>query len=233
MSRTSDLKIQFAEGTDQGQVRANNEDSLAAILALDPVTEKDKGNLFIVADGLGGLASGEVASRSAVEGVSNAWQDLKRFQSPSWLKETFLQVNDAIFTENQKRGREDIMATTLTVCLFHGNHLNIGHVGDCRVYRVRGGKIHCLTVDHAIDRYTLTRTIGAEPKVEVDVYELVPEKGDIYVQCSDGLYSMVPDEKILETVRDQGPEVGCQKLIELANAAGGQDNITVQVIHLK
>ena len=223
--------ITYAQQTDRGRVRENNEDFMSAVPAKDDHTANKKGNLFIVADGLGGLASGEIASREAVEGLEKAWGLLDRFEGPQWIKDTFRAVNAAIFKVNQARGLDRMMATTLTASFFHQKHLCIGHVGDCRVYRIRGRTIHRLTQDHALDRHTITRTIGGEPDVEVDVYELLPEKGDIYIQCSDGLYSMIPETEVLKTVIQNTPKKSCEALVRLANAYGGADNITVQVIH--
>ena len=124
------------------------------------------------------------------------------------------------------------MATTLTASFFYQDRLYIGHVGDCRTYRVRDRRIQSLTTDHAIGRHTLTRTIGAEPDVEVDVYEVTPRAGDLYVQCSDGLYGMVSDQEIMEVASQNPPQKSCDELIRLANHYGGADNITVQVIYL-
>ena len=137
-----------------------------------------------------------------------------------------------IYQMNKKEGPWECMATTLTTSLFYEDHLSIGHVGDCRVYQVRDGRILCLTKDHSVDRHTLTRAIGTSFDIEVDVYEWQIKPNDCYIQCSDGLYSMVSEKDILNSAAESSVEKACEQLVKLANENGGADNITLQVIRL-
>ncbi len=196
----------------------------------DPVFRKKKGVLFAVADGLGGLEHGEIASAKSVVELHRLFKELKEWKDPEWLRTALQTINQSIHDMNRKVGQYEWMATTLTASVFLEDRLIVGHVGDSRLYRIRKGEIERLTTDHSIDRNTLTRTIGIDPEVEVDLYESELAAGDVYVQCSDGLYAVVSDEEILRLAERSSPEEGCKKLVERANLNGGPDNITVQVI---
>lgn len=226
-------QLTYAQITDCGKVRENNEDSMALCIPPDVKDQQIKGALFIVADGLGGLADGEIASRTAVDTLEKLWSDLTQFPGPAWLEEAFQAVNSTVYKVNQTREPYEIMATTLTASLFFKDKLYIGHVGDCRAYRIRDNKIHQLTQDHAIGRHTLTRTIGTDMPVQADVYETPLKKGDIYIQCSDGLYPLLKEKELQEIASQNLPKKGCQEFVKLANQYGGPDNITVQVIHVQ
>ena len=218
------MKLDYFQITDKGRVRENNEDSLAI------VEDGSKGLLLVLADGLGGLARGEVASRLAVEEVETAFRALNEPPSGDWLERAFQKANQKIHSENQRSGEE--MATTLTACHFWEDRLCIVHVGDCRVYRIRGGPMQCLTTDHAVDRTTLTRAIGIRRTLTADTRREPVEAGDLYLVCSDGLYSMLPEKKLSEMIREVSPEQSCRGLVRQANAAGGLDNISVQVVKI-
>lgn len=208
--------------TDPGLVRENNEDSMAI-----------EGPFFVVADGLGGLPEGEVASQAAVQKLISLYKGLKKFPGKDWLREAFLEANRIIFGFNSGRTQAERMATTLTASLFHKQKIFIGHVGDCRVLQIRKGRSSWLTTDHSTGRHSLTRCIGFSPDVEVDVYESDTESGDIYVQCSDGLHSVVSQDEITRTAQKYPPKETCEKLVGLANHYGGPDNITLQVVRVQ
>lgn len=199
----------------------------------EPALQEKKGFLFAVADGLGGMERGEVASGMAVLELHYLFKAMIEFTGPSWLREAFVKVNQRIYGENKPLAVDEWMGTTLTASLFFKDQLTIGHVGDSRLYQIRRGAISRLTTDHSLDRYTLTRVVGTGPKVEADIYEIQAEPGDTYVQCSDGLYSMVSDEAISAAASSCSPEEGCRRLVELANGNGGADNITLQVIKVQ
>ena len=200
---------------------------------LEPELQEKKGILFAVADGLGGMERGEVASGMAVLELHHLFKAMVEFTSPSWLREAFRKVNQRIFGENKPLAVDEWMGTTLTASLFFKDQLTVGHVGDSRLYRIREGVISRLTTDHSLDRYTLTRVVGTDSKMEADIYQTEVEPGDTYVQCSDGLYSMVSDEEISATASSCSPEEGCRRLVELANGNGGADNITLQIIRVE
>ncbi|MBI4353232.1 MAG: serine/threonine-protein phosphatase [Candidatus Omnitrophica bacterium] len=224
-------RIVYSQKTDVGRVRENNED---AMLVVKPEGEPErKGILFVIADGLGGLPYGEVASRKSVLLMDRLYRANKAFSDAGWLRRAMEKANAEVYRLNQARPGELPMATTLTASWFRGGELAIGHVGDCRVYRIRAGSLARLTRDHTTDRNTLTRTIGAEEKVEVDLVETPLEAHDTYVQCSDGLYSMVGEEELAETVSRYSPAESCERLTALANRYGGADNVTLQVVRME
>ena len=213
-------------------LRKNNEDSMLIEDPKDAVIRGKKGILFAVADGLGGMEHGELASAGAVLHLGHLFQALAELSDPLWLREAIRSVNQKIYSINERMGAIEWMGTTLTASIFLEEEVVIGHVGDSRMYQIRGGNISRLTTDHASDRYTLTRAIGTEPDVEVDLYKVPIRLGDIYVQCSDGLYSLVSDEEILSVATAHAPEESCKRLVALANEKGGADNITLQVIRV-
>jgi protein phosphatase len=224
------FSIVYSELTDSGRKRESNEDAMAIFDPMDSGARQKKGVLFALADGLGGLENGEVASGMAVLQINHLYKELREFRDIIWLREAIQNANRKVHRANLQVEEDQWMATTLTVSLFLRDHLYVGHVGDCRLYQARAGKLTRLTTDHSTDRYTLTRTIGIEPAVHVDLLEIPLEKDDIYLQCSDGLYAMIPDEEILPVLSGYGPDDACRHLVDLANQKGGADNITVQVI---
>ena len=161
----------------------------------------------------------------------------------------FTSANIAVYDRGMEMRKGGRMATTLTVAIFRGNEVNIGHVGDCRTYLVKGNEIKRVTADHnyaatqvkmgllsadeaaASDmRSVLTRSMGKELTVQPDIYTEQLSRNDIVVQCSDGLYSCVTDQEIYEIVTHATPADACKQLIDLAERRGTEDNLSVQVI---
>ncbi len=228
----------WATGSHRGRIRENNEDSVF------PETggRTDERLVVAVADGMGGHVGGEIASRLATDAISqNA--DLPIAERVSRANDLIL----AVVAENPDlRG----MGTTLTAAeLLPSGSLIIGHVGDSRSYRLRSGSLEQLTDDHSVvaeyvragsirpedaathpQRSMLTRALGLDPEVEVDVIEARLEAGDRLLVCSDGLTSMVDDEHIAVTLGLGTPEEAVWVLIENANRAGGHDNISLAVV---
>ena len=229
--------------TDKGLVRKENEDAFCI--------EKDLA-LLAIADGMGGHASGEVASKMAIEVLTDS---LKKEGEPlpQRLYSGIKLANRTIYEAAQSRAELNGMGTTLTALQLDGNRLNIAHVGDSRAYLIRGGVIEQITDDHTIVseevaqgrmtreeaarsdmRNILSRALGIGPEVEVDIEELTVSEGDQFVLCSDGLSELVSEDEILLEVRSsKGPEIACGELVNLANQRGGNDNITVIVAHLR
>ena len=220
----------YSQATDRGRLRKNNEDSLLIEDPKDEALWEKKGILFAVADGLGGMEHGELASAGAVLHLGHLFQELNELKDPAWLSQAIQSVNQKIYNINARVGRDEWMGTTLTAAIFFAEQIVIGHVGDSRMYQIRNGGISCLTTDHSSDRYTLTRAVGTEPEVEVDLYKVSVQADDIYILCTDGLYSMVSDDEIRSIAAAHPPEESCTRLVAAANANGGADNITVQVI---
>ena len=250
-------KINFAEITDTGRVREHNEDAIGS----DP-----ESGLLVLADGMGGYSAGEVASAIAVQTVTElaieganreARDDIDphsgMMRQSIVLRDAIYRANKIIYQTAQSQTQCEGMGTTIVACMFYDNKLSIAHVGDSRGYRVRGGAIEQITLDHSLlqelvdrgfysaeeaqrstNRNYVTRALGVEPTVEVDVkeYEVLP--GDQYLLCSDGLCDMVEDEDIhltINTFSDSLDVVG-QQLVDLANDHGGRDNISVMLAHV-
>jgi PPM family protein phosphatase len=220
--------------TDTGRQRRENEDS--AYMSA-PV--------FVVADGMGGAQAGEVASRIAIETFQ---QGLPNSGTPeARLAERVRDANHRIYDRSRaEQGREG-MGTTLTAAYLDDGHLAIAHVGDSRAYLLRDGELTRLTRDHSLvdelvrqgklteeqaaehpQRSIITRALGPEPEVEVDTWTYTVRAGDVVLLCSDGLTSMVPEDRMAEIIRSAPTlaEAG-DLLIAEANEAGGRDNITV------
>ena len=233
--------------------RAHNEDSLYLIPAH---------NLYMVADGMGGHSSGEVASQLAVEVVAEFFQETGEDDDMTWpfkmdkdkeyqenrLVTSVKLANRRIFESAVVEPRLKGMGTTIVVVHFANGGCYIGHVGDSRVYRLRGNDLTQITEDHSllndyikmkeltqeeIDNFphknVIVRALGMKETVQVDTQYEVPEHGDIFMQCSDGLSGMITDEVIRDIMvqHREDLELSCNKLIEAANGNGGTDNITV------
>ena len=229
--------------TDKGLVRKENEDAFCI--------EKDLG-LLAIADGMGGHASGEVASKMAIEILRNS---LKKEGEPvpDRLNSGVKLANKMIYEASRSQSQLNGMGTTLTAVQLDGKRLSIAHVGDSRAYLIRGGVIEQLTDDHTIVfeqmargmiitreeaarsdmRNILSKALGIAPEVDVDMEELTVSEGDQLVLCSDGLSELISDDEILAEVRSsKRPELACNELVNLANQRGGEDNLTVIVAYL-
>ncbi len=227
--------------TDTGRQRNANEDSL---FTRNPV--------FVVADGMGGAQAGEVASKAAAESFD---RELPEAPPERFLEETIKIANRAIHTQAQKDPALAGMGTTTTAALVDVEHeeVAIGHVGDSRAYRYRDGKLERLTRDHSLveemrrkgqlteaqaedhpQRSIITRALGPEPEVEVDLQTVPAQAGDVFLICSDGLTTMLDDEHIARLLgRAVTMQSAVRALVDEANRAGGRDNITVIVFRLE
>ncbi|WP_027868899.1 Stp1/IreP family PP2C-type Ser/Thr phosphatase [Eubacterium sp. AB3007] len=230
--------------TDRGRVRSNNEDACY-------VMPRDK--VFVVADGVGGSKSGEIASRTCVNGIVGYVRDhpLSEMKTQHDIREYFNRcIKDVNFTvlESSQRYEENRgMATTVVVSYVHNNMLHIVNVGDSRCYVYRQGELTQITEDHTYvnslvkagvitrkqarkheNKNMITRAIGAEYRVEADQFVTPVSKGDIVLMCTDGLYDELSSEEISAKL---GEEISmsdmCCDLIDMANEHGGNDNITV------
>lgn len=236
--------ITLAAKTDVGLVRQNNEDSFVALGGEKSPPGLDA--LLVVADGMGGHAAGEVASRMAVEGVVRM-MDVDGTSYWKLLEEVNREIHQA-GEDSDKAG----MGTTCTVAAISGGTLYLAHVGDSRAYLFRDGALHQLTkdhswVEHAVtqgmsqdeakthpNRHVITRALGLEPQVTVENQQMPLSDGDLILVCSDGLHGLVEDEEIASVLTNNGPEGACEALVEVAKGYGGDDNITVAVarVHL-
>jgi PPM family protein phosphatase len=227
--------------TDTGRQRNANEDSLFV-----------DAPLFVVADGMGGAQAGEVASRAAAESFA---QNLPPGPPERLLEETIAGANRTIHELARKDPSLAGMGTTTTAALvdLDGEEVAIGHVGDSRAYRLRGGKFEQLTRDHSLveemrrkgqltdaqaedhpQRSIITRALGPEPEVDVDLQTVPAQAGDVFLICSDGLTTMLADAKIAHILsRATSLQSAVRALVDEANRAGGRDNITVVLFRLE
>jgi serine/threonine protein phosphatase PrpC len=233
--------VEEAVRTDTGRQRNANEDSLFT-----------DAPLFVVADGMGGAQAGEVASRAAAESFAH---DLPSAPPERLLEETIEGANRTIHELARKDPSLAGMGTTITAALvdLDAEEVAIGHVGDSRAYRLRGGRFEQLTRDHSLveemrrkgqltdaqaedhpQRSIITRALGPEPEVQVDLQTVPVCSGDVFLICSDGLTTMLDDEKIGQTLgRATSLQSAVRALVDEANRAGGRDNITVVAFRLE
>ena len=242
------MQLSVAARTDVGRIRAGNEDSLFA----DATASR---GLFIVADGMGGHAAGEVASEMAVAIVRHELAGLPSLDgddAPAQVAEALRRANEAIYRRTVVEHDKEGMGTTASVLLLSDSRYLIGQVGDSRVYLLREGSLRQLTRDHSyvqeqVDagyltpeqaRYhpysnVITRCVGANDSVEPDVFAGPVRPGDVFLVASDGLTGMVDDRRLQQLLSSRAsPGRLVDALISEANARGGLDNITAIVVQV-
>jgi protein phosphatase len=248
-------KLSCVGVSDAGRVREHNEDTIG--------TDADIG-LVVLADGMGGYKAGEVASGIAVRTVMSLLkeaverEDLAQRDPESGLSRPGILLRDAIHRANKviyqtarTQANCEGMGTTVVAGLFFDDKLTIAHVGDSRLYRLRGTEFRQVTQDHSLLQelvsrgfYTpeeaqraaaknyVTRALGVEPTVEVDVTEIPVDKDDVFLLCSDGLSDMVDDDDIQLTISTFGANLRtlARQLVLLGNDNGGRDNISIVLV---
>jgi serine/threonine protein phosphatase PrpC len=249
--RPSSLRIDAFWDSDAGRARDHNEDAISGT-----PSEYDKaatrGHLFIVADGMGGHNAGEVASNEAIKRVYGRFyadSDPDLYRS---LERAVRMTNNELFQQAQATPAQHGMGTTMTAAVIHDGRLIVAHVGDSRLYLVRGGKLEQVTHDHSWveeqvragvltrlqaeshpQRNVITRALATGPDVRVDREERDLQPGDVLVFCSDGLNTEVGDAQIAaHATKASSAAEAVQRLIQLANDNGGEDNISVGVIRV-
>jgi serine/threonine-protein kinase len=230
-------------------VRDHNEDFVVFWEPEEFELRQKVGSLAILADGVGGEGNGDIASRLAAETALSLFKEAKPESSASdVVRGMFDTAATKVFQATRDKGR---MATTLLVSIFRHDHVTIAHVGDSRAYLVREGKIKRLTTDHSYTalqvklglllernamtsphRSTLTRSIGYEPMCHYDITTQALERGDIFLQCSDGLYGFLLDEEILDAVVKYHPGEACKRLMALAEKRQVSDNVSAQIVQV-
>lgn len=246
----------FSAGmTDTGRARDHNEDAIA--------WDVPRG-LALLADGMGGHNAGDVASRLCLETLNDVL--LPALEKPlrlrpnknmsrqaTLVRRSVNKANTAIFENAEANPERKGMGTTLVAVLFYDDKAVVAHVGDSRVYRLRGRTLEQVTADHSLVRellekgaitaeeaennpysHVITKAVGVRPRVAAEVQELEAQPGDVFMLCSDGLTDLVTDSEIEETlVAFEGNwERAAQRLIDLANNHGGRDNISVVITAL-
>jgi PPM family protein phosphatase len=244
--------IEYAAVSDIGFRRRNNQDSYCVHIADNRDYWNQRGHLFLVADGMGGHAVGELASKIAADTIPHTFEKLRDRPLEDALREAVITGNHAIYERGELNRDFARMGTTCTTLVLHPRGASVAHVGDSRAYRIRGDRIEQLTFDHSLQwellrqgrmspeeiflrepRNVITRSLGPNAEVLVDVegpYPVLPH--DAYLLCSDGLSTLVKDEEMGVIVRELPPAEACQFLVDLANLRGGTDNITVVVVRV-
>lgn len=239
--------------SDKGMVRQINEDSI--YIPVD--TNRNSIMLFIVADGMGGHMAGEIASKEAIDAVVRYIHENYEKEASNVRSNLINLVNESILYANKQiyeKSLSDInlsgMGTTFAIALIHNESLYIGHVGDSRIYLIRRNNLYQLTRDHSYveelvnsgtitreeaanhpQKNIITRALGTEEIVEIDICVRKMYKNDILILCTDGLTNMVKEEIIKEVVEGiESPQESAEKLVSLANEAGGTDNISVIIV---
>lgn len=245
-------KVEYAAKTDVGLRRQNNEDACVAQLASDPDLWHHRGHLFVVADGMGGHAVGELASKIATDTLPHTFFKRRDGDVREALTCAVTEANESIHRRGTQNRDFQRMGTTCTSLVLCDEGAYVAHVGDSRAYRVRRDRIDQLTFDHSLQwelrrrgklnaeetllqehRNVITRSLGPEPRVEVDVEGPYPvQADDVFVLCSDGLTTHVSDGEIAAITRDLKPGAACRLLVHLANLRGGTDNCTVIVVRI-
>jgi protein phosphatase len=252
MGKTARVAIvTFAHLSDVGRVRARNEDYVGAFEPDDPELLRARGRLFVVADGMGGYARGDVASRLAVESLHRTYFEPERSEPlPEALRVSVQIANEAVYRESRLTGGEPPMGTTLTALVIRDHDAFVAHVGDSRAFLVRGRQIRQLTEDHSLvaqlvrggvlsqteaehhpSAHVILRALGLAEDVEIEVQgPLVLRSGDTLVLSTDGLTRLVRPHEIRRLAKIRPLRQACERLVSMANERGGPDNITLQVI---
>lgn len=244
------LRVEAYLLTDVGRKRPQNEDSVGYFVPDDAQTLAADGQLFVVADGVGGASAGDVASQYAVDKVLHNYFESHEPDLEQRLVAAIRAANADLYDYAVGSGKPR-MGTTLVAALIRGSEIHIANVGDSRAYLVRGQSIQQITQDHSLveqllregaitpeeaqdhpRRSLLLRSLGAESKVEVDVFSGQLRSGDTVVLCSDGLTRYVDEYTLYQTVSSLTGEDACRALVRIANEAGGEDNISVIVLHV-
>ena len=251
------LDLEFAHLSDRGRVRGHNEDYLGMAASADG--SRSPGWLFALADGVGGQAMGEVASRLAVETMLAAFPSARENESYSALLPRLVQdANLKVYEAGQSARPGGVaMATTIVACALRHDRAVVSHVGDSRCYRIRRGECEPLTRDHTVagehhrlgmisageygaslTRHVLSRSLGSDLVVAVETHEHPLFPGDLLLLCSDGLHGALAAAEIAEEIGDAfaiggGLPEAVRGLVDLANRKDGSDNVSAQLIRIR
>ncbi len=238
--------MQFTALTDKGITRPSNEDFCEA-------KQVDKFTVLALADGMGGANSGEVASSMTVKAIFNSldenlMRNLSLADMPKTLTDVIKRTNSAVYEFSRSEDKFEGMGTTVEICVILQDTAYIAHIGDSRVYKITAdGTIKKLTKDHSLVEYmidagtitreeaashpqknVITRALGTSSEVEADIISCPLSEGDILLMCSDGLSNMLTEDEIKSVALSQDElSLRAEKLVKMANDAGGKDNITV------
>lgn len=239
------IKVCMAGATDVGRMREDNQDTFTISTHM---------GLCLVCDGMGGTREGKAVAESAAKGIPLMLEEtLKKTMDPSKAKASIrkvvMKVNDDLLAwGNSDRNLEGSGATLVMIWFLEDSAL-LAHLGDSRIYRLREGQLKQMTQDHTLaamllqmgrideesakthpGRNRLTRYIGVRPTVPPDIQAVKVKEGDVFLLCSDGLWGVVPPEKIQQIIEEESLQSACDRLIEAANEGGGPDNITAVLV---
>jgi serine/threonine protein phosphatase PrpC len=246
------MELTYAELSSPGTVRPHNEDYVGFWQPETLEEKRNRGAIAVLADGVGGMGRGEVASRLSVEEALKGFRGAPGDTAPQQLlTQIFNAANLAVYDKGMENHGASRMATTLAVAIFRNDHVTVGNVGDSRVYLARRAEIKQISTDHSYvamqrkfgliseedakhseNRSILTRSVGLDPVIRVDVEDMAVQKGDHLVLCSDGLHTCVTDGEICDIVGRYAPGPACRQLVALAEQRGSEDNVSVQVIQI-
>lgn len=245
-------EINYGIKSDVGRVRKNNEDYITFFVPTDVEELKKSGSLFIVADGVGGAAKGEVASHFAADTVVYEYYNNEEVPPAERLARAMQYASREIFNHSQENGKFTRMATTMVAALVLQNNLIVAHVGDSRLYLIREGKIKQITRDHSVvaemvrngamteeeartskAKNRISRSIGGEADVQVDVSAPIPlNLNDRILLCSDGLTRYLDGETLMAATLKGEVETVSKELVKCANDQGGADNVSVVLLEI-
>ena len=246
------LRVAAAGVTDVGRRRERNQDNVTHLVPSDADVLAAKGALFVVCDGMGGHAAGEVASELGVNSIREEYFATDETEIIKAFAHAIKQANQRIFSYAREHAEMTGMGTTCVALVLHGGRAYFVNIGDSRGYIIRDGKMRQVTLDHSwvaeqtragllteeqarnhAHRNVITRSLGTQPTVSADLFVETLREGDRVLLCSDGLHGYVEEREIeREMLTHQDPELGARNLIDMANAAGGPDNITAMIVHL-
>ncbi|MBY0525023.1 MAG: protein phosphatase 2C domain-containing protein [Gemmataceae bacterium] len=248
---TSFNQIEHATKTDVGVRRNHNQDAHCVLLATDKDSWRERGHVFLVADGMGAHAVGEMASAMACSIIPHTYHKHAKDGVVQALRRAFVEANAEIHGRGQANREFQGMGTTSTALVLRPEGAWIGHVGDSRAYRIRGGNVEQLTFDHSlvwekarrakvrpedlkdVPSNVIVRSMGPDAEVEVDIRGPHPvQDGDTFLICSDGLSGPMSDPEMGAIASVLNPAEACQLLVDLTNLRGGPDNITVVIVRV-
>ncbi|MFD1849103.1 Stp1/IreP family PP2C-type Ser/Thr phosphatase [Oceanobacillus bengalensis] len=234
--------------TDRGKVRSHNEDAGGIFY------NQSNQFLAVIADGMGGHQAGDVASQMAISLIREKWENTNTFKTPDeiekWLTDSIKDINEAIYLHATENKECEGMGTTIVITIHIHDFLTIAHIGDSRCYMLNEDGFKQITEDHSLvnalvqsgqitkddalyhpRKNVVLRALGSENNVEVDIRTINVETGDKILLCTDGLTDKIVDDELYEVIRSGSelPEIG-QRLIDMANDRGGEDNISLIIL---
>lgn len=245
-------KVSIGAKTDLGRIRENNEDKFEFFIPDDELTLASRGQVFVVCDGMGGHAAGQIASELASKTFIDVYLSHPSPSVEDALKEALAAANRYVFLVSRSVAARRGMGTTLTALVLLQDQAYAVQVGDSRMYRLREGELMQITEDHTYmnemirmgtltpeqaavhpQKHVITRAIGVDESVVCDLYQFTIQEGDTYLLCSDGILNHLDDDAIASVLNNNGPAQASWKLIGQALQGGGSDNATTIVLKVE